>query len=294
MVVDKSLLTATTRLFSSTVFHQLAKKGKSPVFARLVREIGRERFAKATLVSDAFDSAFELIAAPGRRDEYVYKSAIAKRVLLGRHNLRTASMLTEVRVDGNKADVVVLNGTSIVYEIKSGRDNLTRLPYQLDSYRRAFACVNVITSKSHLDGVLDIAPKDVGVLVLNRRGQISKIRSPFVCPERIDPVTLFDTLRIQESARILSGLSVPVPEVPNTERFTVVRELFVGQDPVALHRIAVDILRKARSQIGLKEFLMKLPLSLRAAALSIPIRRVDQPRLIAAVATPFEKAEQWA
>jgi len=111
MVVDKSILAATTRLFSSAVFQQLAKKGKSPIFARLVREIGRERFSEASSVSDVFDSAFNAIDTPGSRDEYIYKSAIAKKILLGRHSLRTAAMLTEVRVEGNKADVVVLNGS---------------------------------------------------------------------------------------------------------------------------------------------------------------------------------------
>ncbi|MBI1418781.1 MAG: sce7726 family protein [Limimaricola sp.] len=294
MVVDKSILAATTRLFSSAVFHQLAKKGKSPLFARLVREIGRERFSEAFSVSDVFNSAFKAIDSPGTRDEYVYKSAIAEKVLLGRHSLRTASMLTEVRVEGNKADVVILNGTSTVYEIKSERDSLTRLPSQLQAYRRAFASVNVITSEAHVDRVSDIAPRDVGILVLNCRGQISEIQAATDRPERVNPATLFDVLRIQEACRILDSLGVDVPQVPNTERFGVVRELFVEQDPAALHHRAVAVLRKSRSQIGLGEFLANLPSSLQAAALSTPIRRSDQPRLIAAVETPILEAEHWA
>ncbi|WP_245964178.1 sce7726 family protein [Roseovarius spongiae] len=292
--MDRSTLAATTRLFSSAVFHQLAKKGKSPLFARLVREIGREQFSEAISVSDVFNSAFKAIDNPGSRDEYVYKSAIAEKVLLGRHSLRTASMLTEVRVEGNKADVVVLNGTSTVYEIKSERDSLTRLPSQLEAYRRAFASVNVITSEAHVDRVSDIAPNDVGILVLNRRGQISEVQAATVRPEIIKPATLFDVLRIEEACRILDSLGVDVPRVPNTERFRVVRELFVEQEPIALHHEAVAVLRKSRSQYGLRDFLANLPSSLQAAALSTPIRRSDQPRFIAAVDTPLLEAEHWA
>jgi hypothetical protein len=245
-------------------------------------------------VSDAFNVAFKSIDVPGRRDEYVYKSALAKKVLLGRHSLRTASMLTEIRVDGNKADVVVLNGTSTVYEIKSERDSLARLPNQLESYRRAFASVNVITSEAHLKRVMEIAPADVGVLVLNRRGRISEFRKALDRPERINPATLFDALRIQEASQVLSKLRVSVPEVPNTERFGVFRELFEGQDPTALHRAAVSVLRRSRSQMGISDFLSSLPSSLKAAALSTPIRLGDRTRLVAAVETPFPEAEQWA
>lgn len=294
MVVDKSILAATTRLFSSAVFHQLAKKGKSPLFARLVREIGQERFADALSVSDVFNSAFNAIDAPGSRDEYVYKSAIAQKVLLGRHNLRTASMLTEVRVEENKADVVVLNGTSTVYEIKSERDSLTRLPAQLETYLRAFASVNVITSEAHVDKVRAIAPEDVGILVLNRRGRISELEAATDRPERINPATLFEVLRIQEAVQVLDDLEVEVPSVPNTERFGVVRGLFMQQRPAALHDRTVAVMRKSRSQLGLRDFLARLPSSLQAAALSTPIRRSDQPRLIAAVETPIIEAEHWA
>ncbi|MDD9709143.1 sce7726 family protein [Seohaeicola sp. SP36] len=294
MVVDKSRLAATTRLFSSAVFHQLAKKGKSPLFARLVREIGRERFSDTFSVSDVFNSAFKAIDTPGSRDEYIYKSAIAEKILLGRHSLRSASMLTEVRVEGNKADVVVLNGTSTVYEIKSERDSLSRLPCQLEAYRRAFASVNVITSEAHAERVISIAPEDVGILVLNRRGQISEIQAAKDRPERVQPASLFDVLRIQEACRVLDSLGVDVPQVPNTERFRVVRELFVDQDPAALHYEAVAVLRKSRSQFGLRDFLANLPSSLQAAALSTPIRRSDQPRLIAAVETSILEAEHWA
>jgi len=294
MVVDKSVLAATTRLFSSAVFHQLARKGKSNLFARLVREIGRDRFCTKLRVSDVFETAFKAIEAPGFRDEYVYKSAIAQKVLLGRHSLRTAAMLTEVRIDGNKADVVVLNGTSTVYEIKSERDSLARLPKQLASYRRAFASVNVITSEGQLDEVLEIAPFDVGVLALNRRGKISTVRAATDSPERVIPETLLSALRLQEAILVLRDLGLDVPEVPNTQRYGVIRNLFEQQDPATLHASTVNVLRRSRSQLALQDFLSNLPSALQAAALSTPIRRADQQRYVAAVETPFFETEQWA
>jgi hypothetical protein len=58
----------------------------------------------------------------GLRDKYVYKAALTQRVLMGKHSLRTACMLSEFRVGDRKADITILNGTTTVYEIKSDRD----------------------------------------------------------------------------------------------------------------------------------------------------------------------------
>lgn len=46
-------------------------------------------------------------------------NVIANKILLGKHSLNTSHMLSEFRVGYNKADVVIINGTSSVYEIKS-------------------------------------------------------------------------------------------------------------------------------------------------------------------------------
>jgi hypothetical protein len=239
MEMENSVLAAITRLFSATVFQQLATKGMSPLFARLIKEIGPSRIDPTGSVSDAFETAFAAIAQPGYRDEYFYKSAITRKVLLGRHSLRTAAMLTEVRVERCKADAVILNGTSTVYEIKSDRDNLARLPEQLASYRRAFASVCVITSDMHLKKVLEIAPWDVGVSVLKPRGSISTVRELTDLPDRIMPSSLFDVLRTQEAVQVLNAIGVSVPIVPNTERYGVVKNAFEKQCPTVLHAESV-------------------------------------------------------
>jgi hypothetical protein len=85
-------------------------------------------------------------------------------------------MLTEFRVGECKADVVILNGTGTVYEVKSERDSLSRLERQIAAYAKVFAKVNVITAESHVTAVMNLMPSDVGVLCLGDRGQITPIR----------------------------------------------------------------------------------------------------------------------
>ena len=136
---------AVARFFSSTVLKELARSGRSPTLARLIKESGMnlDEFSQDKL-SVLFDRAFDLLKFKLNRHEYVYKAALTQKVLLGIHSLNTASMLTEFRVGPCKADVVILNGTGTVYEIKSERDSLTRLKEQIIAYSKVFAKVNII------------------------------------------------------------------------------------------------------------------------------------------------------
>ena len=272
----------------------MAKKGKSGLFRRLIDQTGLlERADPRATVGDIFDSAFAVLKVSGHRDEYIYRAAITHKVLMGTHSLRTASMLNEFRAGVCKADLVVLNGTATVYEIKSERDSLVRLATQVENYKRVFAKVNVIASEDHVSGVLATVQSDVGVMCLSKRYRISTVREAIDCPGRVCPVTVFESLRTAEAAAILKAMGVPVPQVPNTERHSAMRELYAVLDPAALHVEMVRTLKRTRDLSPLGELVDRLPASLHAAALSVSVRRCDHPRLIDAVATPLAAAMVW-
>lgn len=288
-------LSALTRLFSAAVFRELAKKGRSGLFRRLIGQIELAgHFDPSATVGDAFESAFDVLKIAGHRDEYIYRAAISQKVLMGTHSLRTASMLNEFRVGSCKADLVILNGTATVYEIKSERDSLARLDNQIENYKRVFAKVNVIAGEAHIEGLLDAIPDDVGVMCLSKRYQITSVREAVDCPERICPVTVFESLRMAEGIAILQAMGVAVPEVPNTQKHTAMRNLFAKLDPVLLHAEMVRTLKRSRDLAPLSDLVDRLPKSLQAAALSVSVPRSDHPRLIDAIATQLRVAMTWS
>lgn len=287
-------LSTLTRLFSATVFREMAKKGRSSAFSRLLGLTDLiKHLAPSATVGDVFDTAFDILKIAGHRDEYIYRAAICQKVLMGRHSLRTASMLSEFRIGRCKADLVILNGTATVYEIKSERDSLTRLVNQVENYKRAFANVNVIASAGHIDGVLAIIPGDVGVMCLSKRYQITTVRESVDCPARICPVTVFESLRLAESIAILQAMGVAVPNVPNTQRYTAMRALFAQLDPIKLHAEMVQTLKRTRNLAPLNDFVSQLPQSLQAAALSVCVPHSHHLRLVAAINTPLSAANTW-
>ena len=288
-------LTALSRLFSSGVIRDMAVKGRSALFARLLRELdGVVQTLSYAPVRDVFESAFDLLRQGGLRDEYVYKAALTHRVLMGRHSLRTACMLSEFRTGDCKADIVILNGTTTVYEIKSERDSLSRLKRQIASYREVFAKVFVIAGERHVDAVLRETASDVGVMALDSRYYISTRREALEAPERVSPLAIFDTLRTEEAKVVLRTLSIAVPDAPNTRMRQEMRRRFEGLSPKLVHNAMLLTMKQTRDMRPLASLVDRVPRSLQAAALSVPLRKSDHDRLVATLDVPLREARAWS
>lgn len=289
-----SQISAMTRIFSPSVFKELASKGESPLLTRLIIESKiYDTLPPKEPLRNLFDAVFTILKKKNNRSEYIYKAAITNKILLGAHSLKTSSMISELRVSNCKADVVILNGTSTVYEIKSERDNIERLEAQITAYLKVFAKVNVITGDNHLSAILDTVPKDVGILLLTDRFQISTFREPKDNSGRVEPATIFDSLQLHEARRILELLDIRIQDLPNTQMYQAIREQFVKLKPKQAHAGMVAVLKESRSLLPLAKLIEHLPTSLRSAAFSTNIRLKDHAKLLSAMEVPFCDALNW-
>ena len=286
---------AISRLFSAKVIREMAMHGRSTTFSQLARESGfADSFPLNKPISSVFDEAFLISKNVLYRHEYVYKAAIVDKIFLGVHNLNTASMLTELRANNCRADVVVLNGTSTAYEIKSERDNLNKLETQISAYRSVFARVNVIAAHKHIDSILHSVPPDVGVQVLSKRYQISTIREAVTDPHRVSPTSIFESLQIIEAKEIAIQLGIDIPDIPNTKMHLALKELFKNLDPAEVHHEMVNVLKRTRSLRQLSTLIESLPKSLRTAAMTVKLTKKDQLKLISAMEVKLGEALKWS
>lgn len=285
---------ALARCFSSSVVLELARTGQSPSLARLLEEsLFNYEGSSTDPVRNLFDAAFRTLRRQRLRHEYVYKSALMQKVLLGTHSLRTASMLTEVRAGACKADVVVFNGTAAAYEIKSERDSLLRLEQQIDAYRRVFAQVSVIVGENHLREVERMVPQDVGILSLTSRYQIHTRREALLDVERTCVNAIFESLSQSQASKILQRQGFELPKVPNTRRYAMLREMFIELTPEVAHREMVTVVKQSKSLLPLEAFITDLPESLRAACLPVRLVDRDRERLLRALETSVEAVYGW-
>ncbi len=293
--LDAVRSSAFSRLFSSSVFKEMATKGRSPLFARLVEQAFTDsECAGLASVGDAFDFAFKCLMARENRDEYVYKSAITQRILLGRHSLRSACMLNEFRVGQCKADLVILNGSATAYEIKSERDDLARLSPQLASYKAVFPIRYVVAGEQHIDSILRTVDVDVGILSLSSRHRISTVRAAQERVDLVDTGILFDSIRVDEAINILKCRNIEIPDVPNTRIRRELREVFCAVAAQDIYPTFVSVLKRSRSLASLEDLVGGLPVSLRAAALTIRSKPSDHKNLLAAINSNLKDALGWS
>lgn len=269
MEIDPKYLPALGRVFSPIVLDSLAQKGYSPYLSEVCINSGLlERVDPATTLGEFFDWVYNLLFK-NYRNEYIYKNVIANKILLGKHSLNTSQMLTEFRVGRSKADVVLLNGASTVYEIKSQYDSFARLEKQMRAYFEIFDYINVITSSSQVKKLDSILPNKAGILVLTNRNTISTIREPKSNKENINPDILFDSLRKAEYMRIIKEYYGTVPDVPNTQIYRECKKLFCEIPLVYAHDLTIKILKERTNSKRLKNFIDKAPSSISAYAMSI-------------------------
>ena len=269
MRIDAKYFPSIGRIFTPVVMDSLALKGHSGYLTEVCANSGLlEQTDPSIPLSQFFDWIYNILFK-NYRNEYIYKNAIANKILLGKHSLNTSHMLMEFRIGKCKADAVVINGTSTVYEIKSEFDSFARLENQIKAYYQIFDHINVTTSNSQTTKLKSILPDAVGILVLTDRNTISTIRESKSNKKNINLDTLFDSLRKKEYVKVVEEYYETIPNVPNTQIYRECKKLFCKIPPETAHDLTMDTLRKRNNTRVLKEFITKAPASLSAYALSI-------------------------
>jgi hypothetical protein len=128
-----------------------------------------------------------------------------------------------------RADIAVINGQLIGYEIKSDQDSLNRLVGQIEGYSAVFDRIFLVTSPRHLSHALEILPPDWGVIradeVFPGAIQFRRIRAAKMNP-RVDDYSVTQLLWREEALRLLDTLGVrePIRSKPRAELYQLLVE----------------------------------------------------------------------
>ncbi|MGE4300114.1 MAG: sce7726 family protein [Victivallaceae bacterium] len=255
------------RLFSNTFFEDLVKINTSSILNEAVKTTRILDFLPNNVdLRGLLDFVYEVMVKR-YRNEYVYKNILANKILLGRHSLNTSFMINELGVDGCKADSVIFNGTSTVYEIKTELDSFDRLMRQVGAYIKAFDKVYVVTSDSisQIRQVENMLPPSVGIMVLSKKNRLSIVRETESHQERVESTVIFDILRQAEYLKIIKEYYGYIPQVSNAFMYRASRALFKEIPPKIAHDEMVRHLKK-RGKV-LEDFILNVPISLKAYSL---------------------------
>lgn len=274
------------RFFSRTVLQDIARRGCADSVGRELLSLGLAPGEDQISVADLFEASFSVLSRQ-YRCEYVYKSAIANRIIFGRHSARTASLAIELAAANSIADAVVFNGTSTAYEIKTEFDTHRRLSTQTADYLRAFERVYVVTHPALAARYASLVDERVGVLSLNGRNQLSQFRPAIPDLNRIEPAVVCRMLRLNELMTVVERYFGPQPELPNTRIRQHYEALFCTLDSAAVHSALVSSFRARTTSNDVARYVSDMPACLRALAYATPLSRPQRKRLLEALFRPL-------
>jgi hypothetical protein len=211
-------------------------------------------------------SFFETVYAELRRVyqcEYVFKNEIIRRLFLSRHDPTASVVIPEFAVGCNRIDLVVVNGTTTAYEIKTAYDSLERLARQIEAALRVFDRVVVVCDSKHVAAVDTLVGHlGVGVLSYTGRGTFRVEQRWISNVELVQPRAIFDCLRAKEYIPALRAVIGSVPVVPNTLTYRTFAPMFATLSSTTAHGILVKSLRKRFAGQTSADALKRLPSSM--------------------------------
>jgi hypothetical protein len=111
-----------------------------------------------------------------------------------------------------RADIAVINGHLIGYEIKSNKDSLRRLDEQVKSYNAVFDKVSVIVGNRYINSIQKHIPKWWGVIV-SVRGPRGAVNFDLIREAQIntntDPISIAQLLWRNEAEEVLHREKLP-------------------------------------------------------------------------------------
>ncbi len=109
-----------------------------------------------------------------------------------------------------RIDLAVINGELGGFELKSDRDTLERLPYQIEIYGHAFDRMHLVVGSKHAQKASAIVPKWWGFIVAtSEAGKIvlTEERQSEINP-RIDPYVIANFLWKEEAILVLESFGL--------------------------------------------------------------------------------------
>ncbi|QQB47396.1 sce7726 family protein [Corynebacterium glucuronolyticum] len=246
-------------LFSPSMTRTFAMGKEPALFRELLEEAGLNKL----------DEAFKVLAKPGNRNDYVFRSAIVQKLVVGKNKLTTSALLNEFRVRNSRVDIGVADSTLTAYEIKSDRDSFARLHTQLSDYARFFRQCYVVVSEARVKSAIRNVPPWCGVISLTDKFTLRTEKPAEDLLNSNCPEVLCNCLRITEARQVVTALDGSFPDLPNTLQRTYARECFVRADIAELSdTVRTTLIASRKSSTQRAEEVRELPSALRAAYLA--------------------------
>lgn len=250
-ITNKTMYRCYANLFSSSKFQQLLLDGDTSYLESKFYKYSVSD-ASVKTIGDFYKYAYNKLLA-NYRNEYVYKNLIINKLLLKRYSLSTTTILNEFKIGHSIADLVLLNGTSKVFEIKTELDSLYRIESQIADYKKVFENIYIVTHIEQVEKFIKEIDKTIGVLALTNNFTLKTIREATQDTSQLDSAVMIKCLRKNEYTNIIFSHFRHIPTTTPVKYFSACRDKFKEIPKEQLHDLIVAELKK-RTIKGKEQF----------------------------------------
>ena len=235
-------------VFSSTSFSKLLQRNDySFINAKIVRydfpKVGKEIHTYHDYIRFIYNELRKRY-----RNEYIYKNTFINDLLINKYGIKNTIAINEFRVGNSIADIVMFNGTSKAFEIKTELDSNKRLSGQLSDYTKIFKSCYIVTHESLSEKYLR-EDDNIGIIELVERSKSVLMQEVRAAKENsfIDPETLIRAIRTSEYKSIVKQYYGLLPEMNSFNMFEICKSMMKQIPQDKLNDLFVKELRKRKS-----------------------------------------------
>ncbi len=191
------------------------------------------------------------------RCEYVFKNEVINKILLRHFTNQDTISFSEFHVDQSIADLVMFNGISRAYEIKTDYDSDKRLIHQLTDYNKLFDKCYLVTSSDGYKKYAKELPDNIGIITFEYKGNslVHHIVKEAELNDVIDIPTLMRSIRAVEYKSIVKDLYGSLPVVSEFDMFEECEKLLANADNRKVRASFMRVIKQRKTNTqSLKQF----------------------------------------
>jgi len=258
--IELNRMRSYSSIFSSTYFSKLLKSDDySFIDSKIVKydqlKIGKDIFTYHDYIRFVYKELSKQY-----RNEYVYKNTFINELLINSYGLKNTVAINEFRVGDSIADIVLFNGTSKAFEIKTELDSNKRLIGQLSDYRKIFKESYIVTHEILIDKYLK-EDDSVGIIALANNPKSLKMIQvrPAKINTEINAESIIRSVRTNEYKAIVNQYYGGLPRMNSFNMFDICRDLIKQIPTEDLNSLFIEQLKKRKSNtINIKSFTKEL------------------------------------
>jgi hypothetical protein len=175
------------------------------------------------------------------QNEYVFKNTFLNEWLIKEIGHNNTKVFNEFRVGNAVADLVMFNGKSKVFEIKTEFDSKKRLNLQIENYSKAFNQIFLIVPESKL-AVYNKFDESIGLITFNNNEKSERftLQRDAIINNKVDSETIMNVLHTNEYKSIVKSFYGELPTMTSFNQYNICNELIEKIPNIELNKKFIE------------------------------------------------------